>query len=197
MGKIFCLMGKSSSGKDTIYKELLSNEKLKLRRIVPYTTRPKRENETEGVEYHFVTREDKDRLLDEGKIIEIRTYETVHGPWDYFTVNDGKIDLNKGDYIMIGTIDAYEMLKEYFGIGVVLPIYIEVDDGTRLERALLREKQQEKPKYEEMCRRFLYDSKDFSKERLENAGIKEIFRNDSLVETVERVSEYIERSEVG
>ena len=57
MGKIFCLMGKSSTGKDTIYKELLQNEELSLKRIVPYTTRPIRVGETEGVEYHFTDEE--------------------------------------------------------------------------------------------------------------------------------------------
>ena len=46
MGKIFCLMGKSSSGKDTIFKEISNIKELKLNPIVLYTTRPKRTNET-------------------------------------------------------------------------------------------------------------------------------------------------------
>ena len=50
MGKIFYIMGKSASGKDTIYKELI--EKMpKFHSIVPYTTRPMREGEKDGVEY--------------------------------------------------------------------------------------------------------------------------------------------------
>ena len=53
MGKIFCIMGKSATGKDTIYKKILQNSELKLRRIVSYTTRPIREGEEEGVEYYF------------------------------------------------------------------------------------------------------------------------------------------------
>ena len=52
MGKIFYLMGKSSSGKDTIYKELLQGFP-KMKRIVLYTTRPRREGECDGVEYFF------------------------------------------------------------------------------------------------------------------------------------------------
>lgn len=47
MGKIYCLMGKSASGKDTIYNRLLAMEELQLRRVVPYTTRPIRSGETE------------------------------------------------------------------------------------------------------------------------------------------------------
>ena len=72
MGKIFYLMGKSSSGKDTIYKELVSDEELRLKTIVPYTTRPIREGETDGVEYYFSGEEELEPLLADGKIIELR-----------------------------------------------------------------------------------------------------------------------------
>ncbi len=51
MGKIICLMGKSSTGKDTIFKSLLSDKDLGLKKIVPYTTRPIRAGERNGVEY--------------------------------------------------------------------------------------------------------------------------------------------------
>ena len=54
MGKIFYIMGKSSSGKDTIYRKLQESENLKLGRLVLYTTRPIRDGEKEGQEYHFV-----------------------------------------------------------------------------------------------------------------------------------------------
>ena len=54
MGKIICLMGKSSTGKDTIYKRLLEDQELHLKKLIPYTTRPIREGEQEGIEYHFV-----------------------------------------------------------------------------------------------------------------------------------------------
>jgi guanylate kinase len=53
MGKLFYLMGKSASGKDTIYKKV-KEEMPELKPIVIYTTRPIREGETEGVEYYFV-----------------------------------------------------------------------------------------------------------------------------------------------
>ena len=54
MGKLIVLMGKSASGKDTIYKLLLADKSLKLRQLVPYTTRPRRVGEIEGEAYHFV-----------------------------------------------------------------------------------------------------------------------------------------------
>ena len=53
MGKIFCLIGKSSCGKDTLYKRILSNGSLPLKTLVSYTTRPARIGETDGVEYYF------------------------------------------------------------------------------------------------------------------------------------------------
>ena len=49
MGKIVYLMGKSSTGKDTIYKRLLDEMSQRLHRIVPYTTRPIRLKEKNGV----------------------------------------------------------------------------------------------------------------------------------------------------
>ena len=177
MGKIFYLMGKSSSGKDTIYKDLVSDEGLRLKTIVPYTTRPIREGETDGVEYYFSGEEELERLLADGKIIELRAYNTVHGVWKYFTVNDEQIRLAEYNYAVIGTLESYEKMRDYFGAGRVIPIYIEVEDGERLKRAIAREETQEAPKYEEMCRRFLADAQDFSEEKIRQAGISHRFSN--------------------
>ena len=192
MGTIYCVIGKSSTGKDSIYKRLLQREDLQLKKIVPYTTRPIREKEVEGVEYHFVTEEKRLELEAAGKIIEGRSYDTIYGRWDYFTVDDGQIDLAGGDYLLIGTLETYGKLKEYYKNGQIVPIYIEVDDGERLERALRRERKQPEPKYEEMCRRFLADSRDFSKEKLEEYGVTKVFDNgDDIEKTVEAIAAYI------
>jgi len=180
MGKIFCLMGKSASGKDTIYKKIMSDNTMGLKKIVPYTTRPIRENETNGVQYYFTDKLGMEELFAAGKIIESRAYNTVHGIWYYFTVNDHQIDLSEANYIYIGTPESFVKLREYFGSDVVCPIYIELDDGVRLERALSRERKQTSPKYEEMCRRFLADAKDFSEENLVNSGIDNRFYNYDL-----------------
>ena len=53
----------------------------------------------------------------------------------------------------------------------MVPLYIEVDDGLRLSRALERERKQTEPKYAEMCRRFLADCEDFTEEKIAEAGI--------------------------
>lgn len=191
MSKIFCIMGKSSTGKDTLYKRLLAREDLKLCPLVSYTTRPIRKGETDGVEYHFCSYEERDALLSEGKVIEIRSYHTCHGVWDYFTVWDEDMDLPHRNYLVIGTIDSYEKMRDYFTGECVVPIYIEVEDGYRLQRALCREMKQEQPRYEEMCRRFLADAVDFSKERLSSAGITRVFYNQDIDETEEAVVSYI------
>ena len=191
MGKIFCVMGKSATGKDTIYKRILEERGLGLKRIVPYTTRPIREGEEEGREYHFCTEEDVSRLEEEGRIVELRSYNTIHGIWKYFTVNDGNIMLDEESYLMIGTLEAYTKIRDYFGKEVTVPIYIEIDDGERLARALKRERKPENQKYEEMCRRFLADAADFSEERIKEAGIEKRFINEDLEETIEEVKSYI------
>ena len=188
MPKIFIIMGKSASGKDTIYKKLLNNKDLNLKTVVMYTTRPKRDFETDGVEYNFVDEEKFEELKRQNKIIEHRAYNTVHGIWRYFTVNDGQIDLDNYNYLMLGTLQSYRQLREYFGHGKVVPIYIEVEDGIRLMRALLREQKQENPKYAELCRRFLADCEDFSEENLAAYGIKKRYQNIDIDKCVQEIT---------
>ncbi len=191
MGKIFCLMGKSSTGKDTIYKELLKSEKLGLQTIVPYTTRPIRIGEEEGREYHFTDEAGYHKLSEAGKIVEARAYDTAHGIWRYFTVADESVDLDSRSYLLIGTVEAYVNLKKYFGETKVCPILIDIDDGERLQRALARERAQEHPKYVEMCRRFIADSQDFAEEKLIEAGITKRFYNNQLSECIAQIEGYI------
>ena len=191
MGKIYCVMGKSSTGKDTIYSRLMSQKDFNLKKIIPYTTRPIREGEVDGESYHFCTEDQLAKLEESGKIIELRAYDTAYGIWKYFTVNDGQIELDKNSYMLIGTLEAYTKIREYFGKEAVVPIYIEVEDGERLQRALNRERAETSPKYDELCRRFLADSEDFSEEKLNKAQIDVRFGNRQLEETIEKIKEYI------
>lgn len=177
MPRLFAVMGKSSSGKDSIFQELVSSKKLSLKKVIPYTTRPARKDESSGTEYFFTDIDGLKELEAEGKIVEHRYYETMHGTWHYFTVDDGQIDLEKFSYIMITTPAGFEKLCAYYGREVVVPIYIEVEDGIRLERALERERTQKNPRYAELCRRFLADEKDFSEEYLSRLGIIKRYRN--------------------
>ena len=183
MGYIFYVMGKSAAGKDTIYKELVRRFP-EYGTVRMYTTRPIRDGEQEGVEYYFTDEARLKKLESQGKVIECRTYDTVFGPWSYFTADDGQIDLKQGNYLMIGTLDSYEKMVNYYGNEVMIPLYIYVDDGTRLQRALDREKTQNTPKYAEMCRRFLADEADFSRENLQRLGIEKAYENEDFEECV-------------
>jgi len=194
MGKIVYLMGKSSTGKDTIYRELLKEGTMNYEKIVPYTTRPIRAGEKNGIQYFFTDEEGFQALKAEGKIIEDREYHTFHGLWRYFTVDDGRIQPDKKNYIIIGTLEGYRKLKEYFGEDKMLPIMIELDDGVRLQRALDREKKPENRKFEEMCRRFLADSEDFAEEKIAQAGITRRFYNDDLRRCLGEIKDYIENN---
>lgn len=195
MAKIYVIMGKSSSGKDTVYARLRDMDELGLNTITMYTTRPKRAGEADGREYFFTNEDSVKSLEREGKIVELRAYNTVYGIWKYFTVDDGQVDRNSDSkYIIIATLEAYKKYLEYYGKDIIVPIYIEIDDRTRIHRALEREERQEVPKYAEMCRRFLADEQDFSEDNLIDAGIKKRYVNINLEECISTIAEDIMNS---
>ena len=193
MSKIFYVMGKSSSGKDTIYKRLMEKNP-DFRTVVPYTTRPVRDGEKDGVEYFFADEAQLNERQEAGKVIEVRSYNTRCGVWTYFTADDGQINLEEHDYLMIGTLVSYQALKEYFGAEKIVPLYIQVEDGERLFRALEREQREAVPRYTELCRRFLADEEDFSEEKLQEAGIQRRFENRDLEICLNEIQDFI-RSE--
>ncbi len=191
MGKIFYIMGKSASGKDRIYSLLEDQRELKLKTLVLYTTRPIRDGEENGKNYYFVSDEKLNEFRKNGNVIEERSYHTVYGIWTYFTADDGQVNLTESDYLGIGTLESFMKLKMYYGENAVCPVYIQVEDGERLSRALKREKEQENPKYEEMCRRFIADQSDFSEENIQSAGIEKRFQNKDLDNCVKEIVNYI------
>ena len=192
MGKLFYLMGKSASGKDKIYKLLMEHENLHLSPLVIYTTRPMRAGEEEGRQYHFIDETTLKLRESEGKVIECRGYDTVCGTWYYATIDDGSINVDGPDLLGIGTLESYAKMKDRFGSEKIVPLYIETEDATRLERAIKREKKQESPNYVELCRRFIADSEDFSEEKLKEQAIKMRFNNSGELDTcLGKVEEYI------
>lgn len=191
MGKIFYIMGKSASGKDRIYSALVGDRKLNFHKLLLYTTRPIRAGEKDGVQYYFTDEDKRKEFQEKGLLIESRSYDTVYGIWSYFTADDGQIDLARGNYLGIGTLESYQKMKEYFGEDKIIPLYIEVEDGERLERAVRREREQTSPKYAELCRRFLADQEDFSEDKIKAAGIQKRFENDDLDNCVKSIINYV------
>lgn len=193
--KILYIMGKSSSGKDTIYNIL--KQKLDVKTYVMYTTRPMREEEVDGETYIFISQDEMQHYIEgkkEYKVIESRTYQTIHGPWTYATIKDSQFE-EENDMLMLGTLESYIKVKEFFESDnniQLIPIYIEVPDNIRLKRAIEREERQKEPKFIELCRRFIADSNDFSEENLEKAKIVKRFQNINLDDCICQIIQYIE-----
>ena len=164
MGKLYVLIGKSASGKDTLAEALLRKFEGRIGKVIPYTTRPIRIDEKNGVQYWYVSYRKMEEMEREGKILERREYHTVRGDWYYFTADDGQIDLANRSALMVGTPEAYAGLVKALGQEKVVPILVVLDDEERLMRAIWREKQQKYPNFAEVCRRYLADEKDYSAE---------------------------------
>ena len=196
MGKIFYLIGKSCAGKDSLYNILKKDEELGLLPVTRYTTRPIRDGETDGIGYHFVSLDEHKDHKDRGIIIEEQVYHTVHGDWYYYTADDKEVDLESHSYLATGVLESFAGTMKYYGKDAVRPIYIELDDGERLQRALDRERLPENGRYAEMCRRFLADAEDFSEDRIKELGItdEDRFENDDLNDCAERIKEWILKS---
>ncbi len=188
-GLMYIVMGKSATGKDTLYAKIIKAHP-ELAPVIPYTTRPIREGEREGEEYHFVDIETMEKMKKEGRIIESRCYHTVRGDWYYFTADDEQLD-GDSDHIMITTLEGYEQIRDYFGDGKVVPIYIEVSDVTRIERAVGREKKEDTPCIAEVCRRYLADDEDFSEDKLEKNKIVRRVSNEDLETAMSQIEELI------
>lgn len=193
MGKIYCIMGMSSTGKDTLFHHVSEHFKTRLKPIVTYTTRPKRKAERDGQTYHFVKPEVLDAFIAQGKMVEQRIYQTVQGPWRYATVDDGSIDLHAENYLCIITLEAYKAYQVYFGSENLVPLYINVDETERIKRAKERERHQSSPDYAELERRMVADRADFSPENLASAGIDTPYQNDILLDCVHHLVADIER----
>ncbi|MBQ8971014.1 MAG: guanylate kinase, partial [Lachnospiraceae bacterium] len=106
---------------------------------------------------------------------------------------DEALDLYERDYLATGSLGAYLATRDYFVKDKVVPIYIEVDDGIRLKRALERELKPENRRFKEMCRRFLADDEDYQEEKLADAGMEKRFVNDVFFDCVEEITDYIRK----
>lgn len=158
--KIITLSGKSACGKDYLCKKLLDKHK-KLKPVVAHTTRPKRDKETDNVEYHFIDNRSMNDLIAIGEIFEHRTYSTEEGDWVYGTTLS-EIDTNSDNiYIAIVDLDGLQAYREAFGDDKVISYYIDADDDVRLIRALKREVGFNDKKKDELIRRFYADDLDF------------------------------------
>ena len=155
MSNLFYIMGKSATGKDTIYKKI--KEKIKINLYVPYTTRPMRQGEQEGREYYFLKREQFNNLKEQDKVMEYRDYNVINAKgekdiWTYATIDDEQWK-KEGDFLSVGTLESYtsilNYLKEHQNKEIkIFPVYITIDEKERKKRAIKREEKQVKQNYE-------------------------------------------------
>ncbi len=153
------IIGKSGSGKDTYIKNLMRSG---VEPIVSYTTRPPREGEIDGVDYHFVSFDEFQHLIENDELTEYRTYDTlVGGKKDTWYYGTPRLNPQK-EYIGVVTpegvsafIDVYE--NKYLNV-----IYMEVDDEVRKRRAMKRGSFDET----EWNRRVIADNLDFAPEKI-------------------------------
>ena len=150
MIKLIAIVGKSGSGKDTVLRKCLSLRP-DLNKVIAYTTRPMRENETEGVDYKFVTPMEFLNKLNNKKIVEYSIkkdwyYGTDRTCYDEHKVNIGVFDVSRLPYLLA---------NEDFEVTVVM---IHASDKTRIIRQLNRENE---PDVDEILRRYENDKKDF------------------------------------
>lgn len=147
---IIALFGESGSGKDTGVRLLTSKFK-SLHHIIPTTTRPMRDTETNNVDYYFVNKEQFIQGITNNDFYTINYYNN----WSY-GINKNEIENNPISIGAFSIKDIKQLLN--FDNLTVIPIYIKTSDKTRLMRCLTRE---DNPDCKEICRRFIADKEDF------------------------------------
>ena len=187
MYKIICLIGKSGSGKSTIEQKLCSD--LKINQVISHTTRPPRNKELDGLDYHFVS----DDYFEENKeeFIEQRLYKVINPDgtkaiWRYGLHRDS---VKEGLNVVVVDPNGYKALRGYFGRNNVLPFFIHCSDSTRLNRVLLRGDGANKL---EVMRRFAADEEDF-KDFIESRDYYKVANENGIDSAVEEIEGVLKR----
>ena len=151
------LTGYSSVGKDKMQSIL--TKMFNYKPIVSHTTRPKRVNEVNHKDYHFVTEAEFNDIM----FLETRSYDTIFEgiaqTWFYGT-SLKELD-KKGDRVCIKDLEGAIKLKEHIKDSII--VYIEVPEEIRKQRAIERGSFCEL----EFTRRVEQDTKDFDEELIE------------------------------
>ena len=157
---IMVILGASASGKDTVMNRLV--KEFDVKPVISYTTRPIRDCEQDGREYHFITEEEFERMKDNAEFIETRVYKTVSGNWYYGLPKSGIDPEDDNNYITIldfdGLLELEKWLRSIGQINKLTSIYIDVTEQNRLIRSLNREQNMTKEQVDEVIRRYHDDN---------------------------------------
>lgn len=148
--KIIAIMGKSGSGKDTLLNAAIQAFP-DLNKIIMSTTRPKRENEKDGVHYHFRTDNQIVTEIYENKILTAQNFREWVYAVPIYSLSKDKINIG------VFSPEDLSILEENHDVSLSI-VYLDVSDKTRLLRCLNRE---DNPDCYEIVRRFMGDKKDF------------------------------------
>lgn len=185
MAKVITLTGMSASGKDAILKGVISRSSIKP--VISTTSRPIRKGETDGVEYHFVSKEQAEKKLYNHEFIEVREYYVANGDRWLYGITKDSIDIDSNDtYIAIVDYDGLKQLNKYLDRSNVehYSYYLNVNYQDLLLRSLQREGNMCDLQVEEVVRRFKDDlenvqpAKFYVDKVLDNNTIKEL--NDNI-----------------
>lgn len=187
MKKIIVLLGASATGKDTIAKHI--SEKYSIPIAVSYTTRPMRSNETQGVEYYFVSDDEMHEKFKNGEVIEHTSYYIQSEDVSYTYANVIS-EFEKGDYILtiLNPHGLYQFKQSLYKDNLV-SIMLNCDDRVRLIRSLDRD---ENVNVYEVLDRFRRDELDFVERRPKtdyeidtNKPLEKVFNDiDKIIEEI-------------
>lgn len=181
MYKIICLLGKAGSGKDTILKHIIQKNS-NFYEIISCTTRPPRETEIDGVNYHFLSEEDFLRQISNNEMIEYTEFRKWYYGTSFNNLDENKINIG------VYNISGLKLLLKNKNVQV-LPIYIDCSDKERLLRQLNREKN---PDVKEIIRRYGTDEKDFEEiEKLVSIKVNNDGPiNDTIIDIMTNISSW-------
>ena len=149
---IVVLVGKTASGKTTIANELCKHHGYK--RIITYTTRPMRENEVQDVDYHFISDEQFNEMVENNEFTEYKRYDTAHGVWSYGSIITSEQEYSDDCYVIILTPQGLRDLSKK--ISRYIAFYLNVGFKTQLERLKKRGDEEQ-----QIIKRLKNDAKDF------------------------------------
>lgn len=181
---IVVLLGKTSSGKDTVCNQLIQKG---YKKLVTYTTRPMRPDEVQDKTYHFISKEEFETLISKGFFAEHTSYDAKEGTWLYGSAYDDYE--NESDLIVILNPSGYEQILKNLNKEDITSFYIYSNIKTIKNRLKKRG-----DKKEEAERRIEADLIDFK--GLEDKVDHIVYNNDrnTIPEVVDKILAYLEEA---